>query len=100
MSLLIDRLETLVLEAQGQLWPSGPIVSPKYSLETSRIPSVLRFFGSENFAGPWVGSDTSSGFAARSREEPVEAAISGLRHPSEIHHPLLRAIPTTTSANL
>lgn len=63
-------------------------------------PGVLRFFGSENFAGPWVGSDTSSGFAAKPREGPLEAAISGSGYPADIHHPLLRAIPITASANL
>lgn len=49
---MIDRLETLVLEAHRELWPSGLTASSRYSLGTSRIPGVLRFFGSENFAGP------------------------------------------------
>lgn len=100
MILMIDRLETLVLEAYGQLWPSGPQQAPGILCGPPGSPDVLRSFGSENFAGPWVGSDTSSGFAAKPREGPVEAAISGSGYPAEIYYPLLMPIPTTASANL
>lgn len=60
---------------------------------------ILRRFGSENSAESWVGSNVSPSFVAKTREGPVEAALSGSGYSADMYPPLLRTILTLASAN-
>lgn len=65
---------------QGTLGVLGVIQGASGILRgPQRAPGVLRVLGSENSAGPWLGSDVSAWFCSKVRGRTCEGSPLGLR---------------------